>query len=290
MAGQKAICIDSKVAPQPGNCLIYSFGIGGEWSFDEQMERYGFQVYAFDPLMGLDQHDHSRASHFYNWGLRNRDEFNIYENWTVRSLSSIYETLSSDRLKRLSPPSKKLLISKTFHRSSSLGQQFLFFPGVTLAFSGKLLIVDDFNIHLEHASDALTLRFLELIDSFGLIQLVRESTHIKDGILDLVLCCSGDSLVLSADDIKLPQHKSVEEIFDVLGSYFQAKILNFRSGLDSIPVGDSEDIPLSLVDEKLSSFRPVSATEITSMFNSRLMVNRLRIAGSLGAWMKHGTG
>ena len=70
---------------------------------------------------------------------------------------------------------------------------------VTLAFSGKPLIVDDFNIHLEHASDALTLRFLEFIDSFGLIQLVRESTHIKDGILDLVLCCSGDFLVLSAD-------------------------------------------------------------------------------------------
>jgi hypothetical protein len=67
--------------------------------------------------------------HFYNWGLSNRDEFNIYENWTVRSLLSIYETLSSDRLKRLSPPSKKLCISKNFHRSSSLGQQFLFFPG-----------------------------------------------------------------------------------------------------------------------------------------------------------------
>jgi hypothetical protein len=97
MAEQKAICIDSKVAPQPGNGLIYSFVISGKWSFEEQMERYCCQVYAFDPLMGLDQHDHSPAIHFYNWGLSNRDEFNIYENWTVRSLSSIYETLSSDR-------------------------------------------------------------------------------------------------------------------------------------------------------------------------------------------------
>ena len=305
---------------------------------------------------------------------------------------------------------------------------------VSLAFSGKLLIVGDFNIHLEHTSDALTIRFLELIDSFGLVQLVKESTHIKDGILDLVLCRSGDSLVLSANvtdifsdhfvvqctlriskpllplkkitfrplkkidiasfasdlaqlpvitdpastcealleqyntgvsqvldkhaplvsksvvlrpvcpwfnddiaearrfcrraerrwrlrkltvdkeillevpdtlatkirmaktsylrnkisecgndrralffllnqflsrkqDIKLPQHKSLEETLNVLGSFFQAKILDIRSGLDSTPVGDSEDIPITFVGEQLSSFRPVSATEITSMAN-----------------------
>jgi hypothetical protein len=68
-------------------------------------------------------------------------------------------------------------------------------------------------------------------------------------------------------DIKLPQHKSLEEILNVLGSYFQAKIADIRSGLDSIPVGDSEDIPISFVGEQLTSFRPVSATEIMSMVN-----------------------
>ncbi len=55
----------------------------------------------------------------------------------------------------------------------------------------------------------------------------------------------------------LPQHKSLEETLNVLGSYFQAKILDFRSGLDSTPVGYSEDILITFVGEQLSSFRPV---------------------------------
>jgi hypothetical protein len=43
--------------------------------------------------------------------------------------------------------------------------------------------------------------------------------------------------------------------------------LDIRSGLDSIRVGDSEDITLSFFGEKLSYFRLVSATEKTSMIN-----------------------
>ncbi|KAK4006706.1 hypothetical protein OUZ56_011865 [Daphnia magna] len=95
IAGQKAICIDSRVAPQPGKCLVYSFGINKEWSFDEHMELYGCEVFAFDPSMGMENHDHSPGIHFYNLGLSNRDEYNIYENWTMRSLLSIYGSLSA---------------------------------------------------------------------------------------------------------------------------------------------------------------------------------------------------
>jgi hypothetical protein len=95
--GQKVVCIDPQVAPQARNCLVYSFGISNEWSFDEEMEEYGCQVFAFDPSMNVEPHDHTPGIHFYNWGLSDRDEIEIHDNgteWQMYSLSSVYDKLS----------------------------------------------------------------------------------------------------------------------------------------------------------------------------------------------------
>lgn len=97
MDGQKAVCMDRSVAPRPMNCLVYSFGINNEWSFDEAMEDYGCQVLAFDPSMNVDDHDHSAGIHFYNIGIGGADDFNEERNWTIRALSTIYTTLASAR-------------------------------------------------------------------------------------------------------------------------------------------------------------------------------------------------
>lgn len=92
--GQKTICIDPIITPRGYECLIYSFGINNEWSFDENMERYGCEVYSFDPSMGAEDHDHSAKIHFYSWGLGNRDEITDND-WKVFSLSSIYKNLTA---------------------------------------------------------------------------------------------------------------------------------------------------------------------------------------------------
>ncbi|XP_057367434.1 probable methyltransferase-like protein 24 [Daphnia carinata] len=95
MDGQKSVCIDPQVAPKPDDCLVYSFGIKNEWSFDEQMSHYGCEVFAFDPSMGKEPHDHMPGDvHFYNWGIGDRDKHEVDSNWKIRSLSSIYEELS----------------------------------------------------------------------------------------------------------------------------------------------------------------------------------------------------
>ena len=90
--GQKAVCIDPSVAPQPKNCIVYSFGIDNEWSFDEYMEMYGCEVFAFDPSMGMKHHNYSQHIHFYSWGLSYQDE-RLQNGWEMRSLSSIYNAL-----------------------------------------------------------------------------------------------------------------------------------------------------------------------------------------------------
>ena len=90
--GQKAVCLDPEVRPEVNNCLVYSFGISGDWSFDDDMALYGCKVFSFDPSIGIKPHRHSKSVTFYDIGLGGRDHIND-RNWNIRTLSSAYEIL-----------------------------------------------------------------------------------------------------------------------------------------------------------------------------------------------------
>ncbi|KAK3888732.1 hypothetical protein Pcinc_007207 [Petrolisthes cinctipes] len=93
--GDKWICYEPGLAPDPKDCLVYSFGISNEWSFDDAMDKYGCQVrlryageldggeegsdwaswvmlnevYSFDPTMNLPNFKRGSNIYFKNLGL-----------------------------------------------------------------------------------------------------------------------------------------------------------------------------------------------------------------------------
>ena len=85
--GQKFICMDDVFRDlQVGNCLIYSFGISDDWSFEDIMDRIGCTIFAFDPTVDFPRFRGNRIT-FEKIGLsatRNKEE-NLF------SLSEILE-------------------------------------------------------------------------------------------------------------------------------------------------------------------------------------------------------
>ncbi|EFX83736.1 hypothetical protein DAPPUDRAFT_239885 [Daphnia pulex] len=89
--GKKSVCLDPLVRPEPGNCLVYSFGVNHEWTFDEAMASYGCQVYAFDPMV-KQSYNRSDNIHVYNYGLSFKTEISV-QNWTVMPLKKLYKMM-----------------------------------------------------------------------------------------------------------------------------------------------------------------------------------------------------
>ena len=57
-------------------------------------------------------------------------------------------------------------------------------------YSSMTVLVGDFNIHVDDSHDVMVLRFLDLIDVFGLVQHVTGPTHARGHTLDLVITAS----------------------------------------------------------------------------------------------------
>ncbi|XP_048739266.2 uncharacterized protein LOC125653733 isoform X1 [Ostrea edulis] len=89
------ICHDVRFRPG-STCIVYSFGIDYDFSFDEDMEKtYGCDVFSFDPSMNMDDHKHSDHIRFYRVGLgdKNKDIWVGGKKWKIETLKTIQEKL-----------------------------------------------------------------------------------------------------------------------------------------------------------------------------------------------------
>ncbi|XP_067652441.1 probable methyltransferase-like protein 24 [Haliotis asinina] len=100
--GNWHVCMDKQFEVKPP-CLVYSFGISNDWTFDDAMGDLGCQVHSFDPSIGKKSFRRSTNVHFHDIGLGSRDDDafvprrDIYvrnsTTWTVRRLKTIMEML-----------------------------------------------------------------------------------------------------------------------------------------------------------------------------------------------------
>jgi len=91
--GHKAVCLDQLIAPVYNSCLVYSFGINNQWTFDEAMAQFGCRVHSFDPSMGVSDYNRSQHIQFYNLGLSGKNGVHPNTKWNLKTASSIYEML-----------------------------------------------------------------------------------------------------------------------------------------------------------------------------------------------------
>ena len=125
--------------------------------------------------------------------------------------------------------------------------------------SPNVILLGDFNIHMDNINLPLTRDFASCLDSFGLHNLIDFPTHIKGHSLDLV-CCSGltpskpTADVFPATDHSLLTFKAVFRLSTIklprLISFRDIKNINIAtlcSLIDSFPTTDSTSNPDELV-------------------------------------------
>lgn len=70
----------------------------------------------------------------------------------------------------------------------------------------RILILGDFNIHVDQKDCAMAKDFLSLLDCFNFTQFVNVPTHCKDHMLDLLMA---NYAFVTAVDVRLSDHSAI---------------------------------------------------------------------------------
>ncbi|KAK3869973.1 hypothetical protein Pcinc_024753 [Petrolisthes cinctipes] len=72
LEGNKWVCISDFINLVPGKCLVYSFGIERDFTFDDEMDnKFMCEVHSFDPTINMKTQQRSIRSTFHHLGLSN---------------------------------------------------------------------------------------------------------------------------------------------------------------------------------------------------------------------------
>ena len=132
----------------------------------------------------------------------------------------------------------------------------------------KLSYVGDFNIYFEIADDPETLPLKEILDNFGLKQLIDFPTHRCGHTLDLIIVDKDDSVMsrVHTDHSLWSDHVAIKSNLDVVRPTATKKTISFRKFRDLNVEAFSDDLSSSL----LCTAPNESLNELTAQYNNVL--------------------
>ena len=131
-----------------------------------------------------------------------------------------------------------------------------------------LLIVGDFNIHVNIPNDSKATQFLDLLSSLGLDQHVDKPTHISGNTLDLIITRSFDSLVSTSPSIDylFSDHMTVLCDITLKKPPPKTKIVTYRK----IKAIDREKLRGELRSSQLCVNTPDTLDQLVECYNKTL--------------------
>ena len=111
-----------------------------------------------------------------------------YSEWNCKVANSAIKIIAVYR-----PPYSQghAITSSTFFEEFSS-----FLEGIVMC-PEILLIAGDLNFHLDDLADDDSMKFIEVLETFGLIQHVMVPTHVSNHILDIIVTRSSSDIIIS---------------------------------------------------------------------------------------------
>ena len=135
--------------------------------------------------------------------------------------------------------------------------------------SKPIIILVDFNLHVDLPNNVAALKFLDLLETFGLKQHVNVATHRCGHTLDLLITRSDDDLVsnLNVTDPIISDHLAVHCKIAFKKPSYQRKEISYRN-LKSV---DKQRFITDIKKSLLNNFENISdVTELTALYDNTL--------------------
>ena len=117
--------------------------------------------------------------------------------------------------------------------------------------SGNILIVGDFNFHVDSTRNSDTITFNKILESFNLQQLVNEPTHKHGHTLDLIITRNEDRLVndIKIHDPVISDHMSVHCTLQLQKPQLQQTEIKYRKLNDINMTSFNQDLEVLNFDD-----------------------------------------